>query len=139
MTVVYAGVIICLTFSYLAYRRSKNIPLSFKEEAGRLMVEFNRVAEANIKVMEDKTVELKEVIDLADDRIRRLNTLVANLGALKEGEKRVKRGGRYNRVFSLIDAGWQVGDIAREVEISQGEIQLLIGLTSKKGNCSKLS
>ncbi|MDI6791661.1 MAG: hypothetical protein QME81_02165 [bacterium] len=132
MIAVYGGVIICLVLFYLALRRPKQVPPYFKEEMGRLMVEFNRVADANIKIMEDKTEELKKVVELADDRIHRINILCANLDAFKEEGKVAKGESRYNRVFSLIHAGCKVADIAKEEGMSQSEVQMLIGLADKK-------
>lgn len=124
----------------------------FRNEVSKLITEFNRVANTNINILEDKIEDLKGVIKLADDKIVRLNSKLTDLEILanrdkkptaKEVEevipkKKIKPLSnkatlheKKERIEELVREGVPIEEIAKAVNMSKGEVQLVVELKNK--------
>ncbi len=126
---------------------------SFRNEVSNLMTDFNRVANININLLEDKVEDLKRVIQLADEKIIKLNTLIVDLEIVKQRgsskkieaskldlpeippfPKKLLNRQRNERIKQLAKQGYLLEEIARTAEVSLGEVQLIVGLGRRDGN-----
>jgi len=125
----------------------------FRNEVSKLITEFNRVSNTNINILEDKIEDLKEVIKLADDKIVKLNSKLTDLEIVanrdinpiaKESKEHIPRkkikplshkatlNEKKERIEELILAGVPIEEIAKAVNLSKGEIQLVWGLKKRR-------
>ncbi|MFH1898009.1 MAG: hypothetical protein ABH886_07190 [Candidatus Desantisbacteria bacterium] len=81
------GIIIGCLFTWLfLQRRSTEITMSsdeggaFRDNVSKLITEFNKISNANINTLEDKIQDIREVIELADERIVRINSSLSDIG-----------------------------------------------------------
>lgn len=65
---------------------------AIETRVARLITELNHVANTHVNAVEDRRDELKRVIELANDRVRRLNMLLADLEILDRRLRAVGRG-----------------------------------------------
>ncbi|MEW6095478.1 MAG: hypothetical protein AB1567_02980 [bacterium] len=126
----------------------------FRNEVSKLITEFNRVANTNINILEDKTEDLKNVIKLADDKIIKLNSKLTDLEILANRDKkpvsRTKQeeeppvrqkikplskkatlDEKKEKIEELVIAGFPIEEIAKAVNMSKGEVQLVLELKNK--------
>lgn len=146
----------------------------FRNEVSKLITEFNRVANVNINILEDKIEDLKNVIRLADDKIIKINSKLTDLEILANRNKEpvateVKKEKveipevptmqikekvetpkvpaqikkikplpkkatveeKREKIKELVDTGFSVEEIAKAVNMSKGEVQLVLELKKK--------
>jgi len=126
----------------------------FRNEISRLITEFNRVSNANINILEDKTEDLKEVIKLADEKIIKLNSKLTDLEILinrdKKSISKIKQveepqrrqkikplpqkatlNEKKEKIEELVSAGFSIEDTAKAVNMSKDEVQLVLELKNK--------
>lgn len=132
---------------------SKDID-KFRNEVSKLITEFNRVSNANINILEDKIEDLKNVIKLADNKIIQLNSKLTDLDIvanrpkkpitepeeIKEltPHKKIKPLSikatleeKKEKIGELVIAGFSIEEIAKAVNMSKGEVQLVLELKNK--------
>ncbi|MEW6607645.1 MAG: hypothetical protein AB1414_09365 [bacterium] len=126
----------------------------FRNEVGKLITEFNRVSNTNINILEDKIEDLKNIIKLADNKIVKLNSMTVDLDILANRgrknkeveeikEKPVERpkikplskkatvDEKKEKIKELMLAGFSIEEIARAVNMSKTEVQLVLELKNK--------
>ena len=94
------GIIIGCLFTWLfLQRRSPEITMSsgeggaFRDNVSKLITEFNKISNANINTLEDKIQDIREVIELADERIVRINSSLSDIGIVaRRMEEKSARG-----------------------------------------------
>jgi len=126
----------------------------FQDGVTKLITDFNRISNANINVLEDKISDLRHVVELADQRIIKMNSLLNDLGIMANRFERILdnkeitfyreheaflehtpnsygSSARYQKVYELASLGSSIEDIARSVDMSKGEVKLVLGLKGK--------
>jgi predicted nucleic acid-binding Zn-ribbon protein len=122
----------------------------FRDEVSKLITEFNRVSNTNINILEDKIEDLKNIIKLADDKIIKLNSKLTDLEILanrnnrsvsvkepvirqkiKPLPKKATLNEKKERIKELVNAGFSIEEIAKAVNMSKGEVQLVLELKNK--------
>lgn len=143
--------LLALFFGYSLYVKKKDLvvdPREAKDLEGSmsvLLTDFNRVSNTNINVLEDKIKDLREVIELADDKIRRLNGIMADLEILssrvKKGERAASRVNltstpsvtkQYKHIRQLTSKGISTPGIAKELDISSEDVQLVLNAKNRR-------
>ncbi len=110
---------------------------SLSARVGNLLSEFNSVSSCNIDLLEDRTEELRRVVELADLKINKLNRLMDRVqGARKklqfELSKNQRSGtestnrSRREKVLALSDQGHTVAEIAEQLGLKRGEVDVII-------------
>ena len=82
-----------------------------------LITELNHVANTHVNAVEDRRDELKRVIELANDRVRRLNMLLSDLEIL---DQRLRAAGREEEEEEETAAMPPAGAIVREARPAAG-------------------
>jgi transcriptional regulator len=82
----------------------------FYEKAGRLIAQFNQTAEKNINLLEEKITEAREILKEAEEK----------------PSLRISGSVRYPEVFQLAEAGLTPREIAKKVQMSQHEVELIL-------------
>lgn len=139
--------LLALFFGYSLYVKKGTFVFNEKEKRdiqGRmstLLTDFNRVSNSNINVLEEKIKDLREVVELADEKIQRLNGLMADLeiASSKVGEKRrilIKKEmdftpkslvtKEYERIHQLTSQEFASPGIVKEVGTNREEVQLVL-------------
>jgi len=54
--------------------------MAFRDNVSKLITEFNKISNANINILEDKIRDIKEVVEIADERIVRINSSLSDIG-----------------------------------------------------------
>jgi len=139
---------LCLTV--LFYRR-----FSKKEERSRerinteiegILTEFNTVSNENIELLDDRTEELRAVVELADLKISKLNRLIDRAEGLSKRlkQQRARKQSAENKdqgsvsqshreqVLSLAEEGYSPEQIARKTGIKPGEVSVIIRLNRSR-------
>lgn len=77
--------LLALFFGYSLYTKKKNVAFdekgmrNFQGSINTLLTDFNRISNTNINVLEEKIKELHEAVEVADEKIKRMNALMADL------------------------------------------------------------
>lgn len=147
------GVVIVTVFLYHIFKRSfrmrinreeEKFKIEFRDNTIKLITDFNRVSNTNINILEDKINDLRRTIELADERIIKLNLLINDLQIMSNrcemasgNEASLKpisqaRGsGRYDKVYELASNGSSIEEIAKSVDMSKSEVKLVLGLKGR--------
>lgn len=77
--------ILAISFGFMLYYNRKgeykikgDDALKIKGEINGLLTDFNRVSNANINLLEERIRCLKELIEIADEKIEKLNGLISD-------------------------------------------------------------
>ncbi|MDI6703100.1 MAG: hypothetical protein QME40_00210 [bacterium] len=133
-------------------RSDEKVKIEFRDNVTKLITDFNRVSNTNINILEDKIEDLNRTIELADQRIIKLNLLINDLQIMANKCERVlgnkglsphtdaslepisqDQGGssKYNKIYELASGGSSIEDIAKSVDMSKGEVKLVLGLKGR--------
>ncbi|MFH1860083.1 MAG: hypothetical protein ABH870_03590 [bacterium] len=83
------GIIIGCLFTWMFLQRKGVVPeitmssgdgVAFRDNVSKLITEFNKISNANINTLEDKIRDIKEVVEMADERIVRINSSLSDMG-----------------------------------------------------------
>lgn len=92
-----------------------------EEHIKNLLEELKSVSKENIEKLESQRKQLDEVITLA-------NRTIQELKDMSDFDDREHENETYARIEKLFSTGRTIDDIAREVNMHKGEIQLILGL-----------
>lgn len=105
--------------------------------ASDMVHELNHVSDYVVTIVDQKNTELNEVIKSVDERIAE----VREIFEAKEKEKVVEfpsiglsqavAHSKKNEIEELYNEGYSVSDIARELGVGKGEIELMLGITER--------
>lgn len=142
--------VVSLGVTLFFYRR-----FSIKEERSRerinteiegILTEFNTVSNENIELLDDRTEELRAVVELADLKISKLNRLIDRAEGLSKvlkeerahrkssdpkNENSVTQSHR-EQVLSLAEEGYSPQQIAQKTGIKPGEVSVIIRLNRSR-------
>ncbi|MBU0566877.1 hypothetical protein KJ693_05480 [bacterium] len=123
--------------------------IAFRDSINKLTTDFNRTVNININILEEKTKELRRLIELADKKAIQTNSLMTDLEVAsfrsrkeiplpvsKEIVKKVKLPGpaadKYGKIDELIADGLPLEDIAHKIGASRREVQLIMELKRRR-------
>lgn len=114
-----------------------------------ILTEFNTVSNENLELLEDRTEELRRVVDLADLKTKKLNRLIDHAEGVKKFLKKEldKRGteeseesqSHREQILSLAEDGYDVSQIAEKTGIKPGEVSVIIRLNKSRLSGTKAS
>ena len=113
------------------------------EDASRpirtLITEFNKVSHINIHTLEERQKELKQIIQLADEKTRRLNLviselehLVGHISDIDNANGQVEPVPVYQKVYHLHKEGKGIEEICKELSIGKDEAEFSLSLAKQK-------
>lgn len=118
-----------------------------EEHIKNLLDELRSVSQKSIERLEEQQKKLNELVTLAGKRIGELNGIITSAKEIKTDKE---PGGiksdldgleaenmMHVKIEKLFSSGMAVDDIAREVNMHKGEIQLILGLREFKGSQGK--
>ncbi len=131
-----AVVLILIIYWRLRKERKMSVD-NLSNRVSGLLSEFNAVSSNNIEMLEEKTDELRRVVELADLKIDKLNKLIDRVqGARKklkhetdQAEKQSSNSARRScreKVLEMSEMGYSVDEIAEELGLKQGEVDVII-------------
>jgi len=131
-----AIVIVLLFFRRVRKEREMSVD-NLSNRVSGLLSEFNAVSSNNIEMLEEKTEELRRVIELADLKIDKLNKLIDRVQGTRkklkheteQAEKQSYNSARRScreKVLEMSEMGYTVDEIAEELGLKQGEVDVII-------------
>lgn len=134
--------VLATVFFYWRFRRRQE--LSTKQLSNRvsgLLSEFNAVSASKVEQLDERTGELRRVVELADLKIKKLNRLIDRAeGARKQLERRgssASSGDDFDqslreRVLERAQEGASPEEIARDLEMKPGEVSVIVRLNRSR-------
>lgn len=130
---------ICIVgFFYWRFRKKHELSTErLSNRISSLLSEFNSVSSSNVKLLDDRTEELRRVVELADMKIEKLNTLIDQAESAQNILERLRDSGNgklsgneehHERVLTLYEQGYEPDEIAEETGLKPGEVSVIIGL-----------
>jgi len=128
----------CLSgFFYWRFRRKQEMSVDqFSNKISGLMSEFNSVTASKVDLLDDRTEELRRIVDLANLKIKKLNELMDDVESLENTlDREAKDEGspveetessRQQRVLELAESGKTPTEIARDTELTPGEVSVIL-------------
>ncbi|MEW5766947.1 MAG: hypothetical protein AB1797_04880 [bacterium] len=153
-----SGVSLILLSGYLISKRKKSMARRVPERErikalyGQMQANLELRAAQNIGSLDKKIEELKGLIKEMDDRLDRLESSDSRVSKRVErkpsitkevtpsriasrSEERAESG--CSRIYRLNDEGYDPLSIARQVNMSRGEVELILGLRKAKGRVNQ--
>lgn len=85
--------------------------------------------EGKIKLAEEKIKEIKELVSLDSAPVQPAAISTPAVKPFRREEQmQLPLNPRHLKIFELADQGWNITDIAREINVGRGEVQLILGL-----------
>ncbi|MFB6345695.1 MAG: hypothetical protein ABEK50_07995 [bacterium] len=112
---------------------------NFSNQISGLLSEFNSVTSSKVELLDDRTDELRRVVDMAEMKIDQLQDLIERVDAIREtlavaeqsdeagNEDRLLR----EKVVELSRDGLSVTEIAEKTDLSPGEISVILKVNEK--------
>ena len=130
-------------FFYWRFRRQQELSVEeFSNRVSSLLSEFNSVTSSKVDLLDDRTEELRRVVDLANLKVKKLNRLIDQVEAiesdLEEAEKSSpgsadeKEDPRQAKVLELAEEGKTPTEIADETELTPGEISVILKVNESR-------
>ncbi len=119
--------------------------IKWKQDAQDIILEIEKVGREVVENVEEKIKILKRVVKEAEDKIQQLDKKIEHLAGISIKIPRVYEDeisilptkedifsplsqNRYTKIHHLADQGWEISEIAREVNVGKGEVQLILDL-----------
>jgi len=100
--------------------------------------ELNNVSDYVVTTVDEKSAELKVVMSEIDEKIEECRLLFEGKGKVVDFPKEIvvdkKVSNKREMINKLFDNGIEVGDIAKELGLGKGEVQLILGMKEKVCN-----
>lgn len=125
---------------YWRFRRKQEVSVEkFSDQVSGLLSEFNSVTSSKVELLDDRTAELRRVIDRAEMKIEKLEQLVQDAESVKDslrfeddstsGED--SAGDDQKKALELAREGHDVTEIAERTDLSPGEISVILKVNEK--------
>lgn len=131
--------IITFILIYLLFKSKKYLPQNFisREEISlyrqaqeEFLKELNNLTEFSISRIENKLNEMRELLNLVEEKTLKIEEKAEKQPENVEEEKRQEE--KSPKIYELRDKGWSIYEIAKEVGISKGEVELILNLRKNK-------
>lgn len=120
-------------FFYWRFRRKQELSVEeFSNRVGSLLSEFNSVTSSKVDLLDDRTEELRRVVDLANLKVKKLNRLLEKVESVEHeleeasASREENEDGRHTKVLELAQEGKTPAEIADETELTPGEISVIL-------------
>ncbi|MDR2884712.1 MAG: hypothetical protein LBV09_06345 [Deferribacteraceae bacterium] len=102
---------------------------AYVDQMREILIESERAAEILDATIKEREAALEDLSDLVEDKLRRLSDITAYT---KPAEKKPKpESSMQNKVYRLLLQGFTEDDIARQLGISEQEVNLLINMVKE--------
>ncbi len=128
-------------FFYWRYCRKHEMSVEeFSNRVSKLLSEFNSVTSSKVDLLDDRTEELRRVVDLANLKIKKLNRLIDRVEAIegtledsKETDVAVEpQDDEQQRVLELAEEGKNPAEIAEATDMTPGEISVILKINRSR-------
>ncbi|MGM0380839.1 MAG: hypothetical protein ACQEP7_02535 [bacterium] len=128
-------------YFYWRFRRQQEISTdNLSNRISSLLSEFNSVSSTNIELLDDRTDELRRVIELADLKANKLNRLIDRgeglQKSLRSAQESSPEQARYRsdreEVLSLAEEGHDLEEIVRQTGLKKGEVEVLVRMNRSR-------
>lgn len=134
--------LICVRSTKKWFRKQLKILERKKKELDELIYsatdmvhELNNVSDYVVTTVDEKSNELKEVMSEIDMKIEECKLLFEGKGKLTDLPREVvinkKVSNKSAEINELFEQGTDVADIAKELGLGKGEVQLILGMKEK--------
>lgn len=129
--------IIIFIFLLLLFKNKKYINPEFltkeemslyRESQEEFLKELHNITESSVSQIEEKLQELKKILSLVEKETQKLSILSKPISSQSE----TKIEGKNSRIYELQDKGWSISEIAKEVGLSKGEVELILNLRKSR-------
>ncbi len=144
---VYIALIISMVslliscYFYWRFRRQREISTeNLSSRISSLLSEFNSVSSTNIELLDDRTEELRRVVELADLKANKLNRLIDRgegmQKSLRSCQEKSAVQPKYRsdreKVLSLAEEGHELEEIVRRTGLKKGEVEVLVRMNRSR-------
>ncbi|MFB6357233.1 MAG: hypothetical protein ABEJ65_12050 [bacterium] len=137
------SIVVCGIFYWRFSKVQERSSEQLSNRISGILAEFNSISSDNIELLDDRTDELRRVVDLADLKIKKLNRLIDKAeGARKVLEEQQKpqpgneegqlKSSRREKVLTLAEEGHSPGEIADKTGLKPGEVSVIIRLNRSR-------
>lgn len=130
-------------FFYWRFRRQQELSVEeFSNRVSNLLSEFNSVTSSKVDLLDDRTEELRRVVDLANLKVKKLNRLIDEVesveadlegaAAAADGSENEDEDPRQTKVLELAEEGKSPTEIADETELTPGEISVILKVNQSR-------
>lgn len=134
--------LICIRSTRKWFRKQLKILERKKKELDELIYsatdmvhELNNVSDYVVTTVDQKSEELKSVMSEIDEKIEECKLLFEGKGKIVDFPKEVtintKVVNKREEIDALVNKGTDVSDIAKELGLGKGEVQLILGMKEK--------
>jgi predicted type IV restriction endonuclease len=133
----------CATSAFFYWRSRRQHELSveqFSNRVSKLLSEFNSVTSEKVDLLDDRTEELRRIVDLANLKIKKLNRLIDRVEAVEDNAVDAKESSpvvdteddEQNRVLELAEEGKSPAEIADVTDLTPGEISVILKINRSR-------
>lgn len=128
-------------FFYWRYRRKHEMSVEqFSNRVSKLLSEFNSVTSSKVDLLDDRTEELRRIVDLANLKIKKLNRLIDRVEAVEntldvpeDSDEVVEPvNDEQGRVLELAEEGKSPAEIADATDLTPGEISVILKINRSR-------
>lgn len=127
-------------FLYWHFRKQQEVSVQkYSDQVSGLLSEFNSVTSSKVELLDDRTDELRRVVDRAEMKIEKLETLIEEAEAIRESltkdsdpsDSENDSGANQDEVVNLAEEGLGVTEIAERTDLTPGEISVILKVNDK--------
>jgi hypothetical protein len=104
----------------------------YRKTQEEFLKELQNLTESSLSQIEEKLKETREILNLIEKESQKLST---NLNLIQKNshkeKEEIKVDERTSKIYELRDRGLSIYEIAKEVGISKGEVELILNLRKK--------
>ena len=136
------AIAIAIYFYWNVRRRQEISSDKLSDRISSLLSEFNSVTAANIDLLDDRTAELRRVIELADLKANKLERLIDRAEGVNRSLEKYQSGSgansgspaqsRREKVLDLARQGYKPDEIARRTGMKKGEVSVIVRLNRSR-------
>jgi predicted RNase H-like nuclease (RuvC/YqgF family) len=136
---LFLSLVACGLSAFFYWKSQRNQELSverFSDRVSGLLSEFNSVTQSKVDLLDDRTEELRRIVDLANLKIKKLNQLIDQVEAVENtldepanrSEPLDSSGDQSGqaRVLELANEGKSLNEIAEITDLTPGEISVIL-------------
>lgn len=124
---------------YWRFRRKQEVSVEkFSDQVSGLLSEFNSVTSSKVELLDDRTDELRRVVDRAEMKIEKLEALIEDAESVRESltvndtsADEDSSDSEQEEVLELAQEGLGVREIAERTELTPGEISVILKVNDK--------
>lgn len=125
---------------YWRFRRKQEVSVKkFSDQVSGLLSEFNSVTSSKVELLDDRTEDLRRVVDRAEMKIEKLEDLLERAESVRESlavqetseSDQDEAGTDQQQVVKLAREGYDETEIAERTNLTPGEISVILKVNDK--------